>query len=203
MSQIADQYPDLSSERLETVANRIACIRNGVSDVTESLSHCGWGFACTACEATMKDLLVWQRNHSWLRVLPEQGMAYTILIGKTPLRVQPESAKVRPVMPGERQALSELSPTLSLFSEEFRSQNVLRLEVAQRPGHRVARIAACLIEMPSETLLDSWTIYDGDKQGRGKKDVTKMNKGRPPQNAKTDNIYELRGARRKKSDESK
>jgi hypothetical protein len=200
MEQIQSFYPDLSPERIDLVANRVVAARNGVSKVNQCYSKQNWGVACLACQVARDDLLAVSAagTYEWLKVQPEQGMAYTVIIGKTPLRVQPESDVVRPVMSHERSALNALAPTMSMFSPEFMPGRILRMEVTQQTGNPVSRVAVCLIEERSELIVDTWIVYGDDKAANLPANDFVM--GRAPQDANTDNIYQFNQEKKTKSD---
>ena len=84
------RYPELTNERLTTLASVIRSAREGA--VRRHDPHAGdgpWGLGCSAYERTCFAIEKASQAHSWLEVLPdpEKHLRFTFAIGRIPFRI--------------------------------------------------------------------------------------------------------------------
>lgn len=159
VNPIQRRYPDLLPERLSVIAGTIVTSRNLVATLNKPFEAASWGLGCLGHQIAMQALrgLAVSGKYPWLQFISEQGMAFTLVVGGTPLRVQSESEQIRPVMPGERAAWKQLPQRLPGFEFET-DTGVLRIEVAQRAGKPVETVTLGLFDEHTGTQLERWEL---------------------------------------------
>lgn len=95
---VKEAFPELTPSRLRVVVQEVVKRRNHVATVNRVFKQCRWGVACLQYEEAKRGLMALSASpdYPWLKAVPEQGQAYTVIIGRTPLRVQSEAPTVRP-----------------------------------------------------------------------------------------------------------
>lgn len=173
MKKIRAQFPEVSTERLLAVARIVVNARNAVAACNKSHSRATWGLACLHCEASRIAVVdaVNEQRFPWLGYRREQGQAYTVFLGHTPLRVQPDDPEIRPVMLHERAALKRLAwQQQELFAvpepgSEFERHAILRLEVSQSGAEPVDFVILRMLDENSGRQFDEWQVYSADQGG--------------------------------------
>jgi hypothetical protein len=172
MTTIKELYPDLAWEHVRALALFIATERNAVVDVNKVYSREWWGLACLACNVVrdrVRDVAE-SVEYPWLEYIPERGLAYTAVVDRAPLRIQPDVPEIRESMPGERllmrggqeahasQGTLPCQETLFPLSKDDGSL-VLRLEVTHPRAMPVEQIVMYLFDENSGVALDKEVVY--------------------------------------------
>lgn len=172
MEQIKRLFPELTPERMAVVVGEIVDERNFAAVIMRPLKRLRWGCGCSSYEQArlgLKDLAA-SEAYPWLKYVPETGQAYTLLVGGTPIRVQSESDKFRPVMPAERQVLGKRGQVLLPgFAEMYADKAILRFQVHRKAAQPVERARLYLFDEASGSELDTWALYQrtDDKRDTG------------------------------------
>jgi hypothetical protein len=162
MKLIRQVFPDVTPERVAVLVRELVNQRDFVATIAGCFKRSRWGSACLEYEEARLGLfdLAASGTHSWMRYLPEQGQAYTVMMGVAPIRVQSESDQFRPVMRQERQSMNGRGQLRLPGMGGIKAADViLRLEVAQRAGEPVARVTLCMFDESTNVQLDEWLVY--------------------------------------------
>lgn len=188
--KIHERFPGLSMDHLRSVAKEVVAQRNVVAELNKPLRLCTLGLAVLGCEATKVRFaqLELEGRTSWLRFLRGPGLAYVLVLGGVPLRIQPDCPEIRMTLPAERKALRELASGQGQLFEEPPSWEVLRLEVAQRPAQAVDALDLYLFNEATGETLDRIQVYSKAAGYIG--DAAMMK--RPAQTPSLDNVFKLR-----------
>jgi hypothetical protein len=162
MKLILERFKDFSPENLVELTRMVVNERNAVSQVVKPYKECSVGVALLACQAVRN--AVARRAASgevpWLTFRGGAGLAYTVLLDRVPLRIQPDVPEIRDVLPEERLALG-LCLQGQLFPDDTSPNAVLRLEVAQKPGRPVDEVFIYLFDPHTGATLDRALVYEG------------------------------------------
>jgi hypothetical protein len=161
MNLIREAFPDVTPERAHILVGEVVTQRDFVAIVAHVFKEARWGSGCLEYEWARIGLqrLCVSGTYSWLRYLPEQGQAYTMMVGSAPVRIQSESEQFRPVMPNERQVMAGRGQLRLAGLSAPSSDAILRLEVYQRAGEPVERVTLFMFDESSNVQLDEWRIY--------------------------------------------
>ena len=110
MGQIKTLFPTLSFDNVRTLTAILVHERERLAETNRDFPRLRWSGACGFCEVGKLKLFdVFKAGtYPWLRCVQGKGMAYTVIVGGIPLRVQPDNDEIREVTPDERGALKRI-----------------------------------------------------------------------------------------------
>jgi len=157
-----DFHPDLSPERLSVLHQTVARARTFAFSTLAARPAYSWSAGCLAYEESLNAFEQLAAETSWLRFFRE-GLAYTLLLGVVPIRVQGANQKPKYVTTAEAVTLARPSCQQLLPLGDFAltlDACSLRLEFEMEG----ARIGACALRVYSrseknQVLYHSWDVY--------------------------------------------
>ncbi len=195
MDQLRRFYPGLVMDHVRTVASMIADQRNLVRKVNACFRRARWGHGCMAADVARDYIEQIDRDgtYPWLRFVKESNLGYTLLIDGVPLRVQRDYAEIKSVLPGEREAMSQV-----LLADMPDPGVILRMEITRPSGEPVHAMALHMYEEHSGARLDCEVVYQRPIEGVPANDTTAADSGpnaavlqfaRPAQDADPKNLF--------------
>jgi hypothetical protein len=160
MREIDKLVPTLVLEHVRQLGAVVVTERNAVASVNRLYAAATLGLGVLGCQVVKLKIEQLDRENSfpWLRFVKGRCLAYAVLVGGVPIRIQPENDEIRDLLPEERAAFRELREQLQLLPEANPSA-VLRLEVLQPAGKDVESVSLYLFDEETGVTLDVESIY--------------------------------------------
>lgn len=158
-----DRHPDLTRERLSTIATELVRVRDDALLAHEP--HKGdkaWGFGCRALERQMYAIITLAAREKWLTIL-EDGRHFVFLIGQVPVRFYKGRAD-KPKPNTLRQNLPELAAQQGAFTFAQDQKWCWRLAIETDVTGRVARVVVVEASFGDKRnrakIIDTRTVWE-------------------------------------------